>query len=202
VFLEVFARIQELEEQEAEAAKQAMIEQYASELFNSQAPRIGSPNGDYVAVEFFDYSCGFCKQALGEVDRALDGRDDITVVLKEFPILGAASELAARVGMALRQSEGDEAYVSYHRALMLHPERLDEDLVESVIDELGFDFGALKEHGQNPDISAELRANRQLGVALGINGTPAFVFRNDIVAGLIRADAFVEKIEQAAQRVE
>lgn len=199
VMLEVFAKLQDLEEQEAHKAALELIGAHEAALFQSKAPRMGAADGQYIVAEFFDYACGFCKQALNEVDGALAGRDDITVVLIELPILGSNSDLAARVGMALREAEGDEAYLSYHRALMSHPERLDADLVEDVVGGLGFDFASLEEAGRQPSISAELRANRQLAQALGINGTPGFVFRDEIVAGLVRTSALVEKLERGGR---
>ena len=199
VMLEVFARIQDLEEAHARDAVSALISEHEGALFRSKAARMGSPDGEYIVVEFFDYACGFCSLALTEVEAAMAERDDITVVLKELPILGPSSELAARVGLALRESAGDGAYLAYHRELMMHPARLDAALVEDVIDELGlgFDFSALRDLGDSPEISAELWANQQLAQALGVLGTPGFVFRDEIVAGLVQADTLIEKLESA-----
>src|SRR5262249_956770 len=63
--------IGELEKRQsaAEVEKQiAGIRQHKEVLFNSSHQvTLGNPNGDVTMVEFFDYNCGYCKRALGDM---------------------------------------------------------------------------------------------------------------------------------------
>ncbi len=57
---------------------------------------LGNPHGDVTLVEFFDYSCGFCKRALPDMLTLIKDDPNLKIVLKELPILGAGSAEAAR----------------------------------------------------------------------------------------------------------
>lgn len=45
---------------------------------------LGNPDGDVTLVEFFDYNCGYCKRAMGDMDNILKTDKKVRVVLKEF----------------------------------------------------------------------------------------------------------------------
>jgi protein-disulfide isomerase len=36
-------------------------------MLSSRNNVVGSPSGDVTLVEFFDYNCGYCKRALGDL---------------------------------------------------------------------------------------------------------------------------------------
>ena len=68
-------------------------------LNDPDAPVLGNPQGGLTIVEYFDYQCPFCKamhQPLTEVV-AEDG--DIRLVLKDWPIFGAASLRASQLAL-------------------------------------------------------------------------------------------------------
>ncbi|HYA72280.1 MAG TPA: thioredoxin domain-containing protein, partial [Roseiarcus sp.] len=74
----------------------AAIEANAAALFSSpHQVTLGDPQGDVTLVEFFDYSCGFCKRALADTLALLADDPHLKIVLKEFPILGPGSAAAA-----------------------------------------------------------------------------------------------------------
>lgn len=162
----------------------------------------GAQNGDIVLVEFFDYACGYCRAALPELTAALDGRDDVAVVLKEFPILGPASEQAARLALAIRAEHGDEAYLGFHNALLAQNGALNQASLEVVVGAAGFDFQALERRGQQEDITVRIETNKSLARALGVSGTPAFVFEDELVPGLMMRErleaAFDRKMKEKA----
>lgn len=196
VVLEVFT-ILEAQERSKKSAKTAKaIESAASSLFDKGSPSLGNPEGAIQVVEFFDYQCGYCKSAVAEVTAALDGRDDVRVVLKEFPILGAASEAAARLAMAVRAEHGGDAYIGFHKALMAQKGVLNDEVLAILAGAAGYDYQALVERGNQTDISQKITENRRLAQNLGINGTPAFVFKDEIVAGMMTSDRMIETFDR------
>lgn len=200
VVLEVFTL---LERQESEKKAQAQISNiagYADQLFAAGDAVKGSPDGQVKVVEFFDYSCGYCKAALAEVTTALEGRDDVALILKEFPILGQASENAARLAMAVRAEHGDEAYVAFHNALLGQKGALNDALLATLAGAAGFDYDALVQRGRGADISATISSNKRLAQALNINGTPAFVFEDELVGGMMQADRMIASFDRVAGR--
>lgn len=198
VVLEVFSLL-EAEQRATKAAEfQQMIGKHSRALFASGDARKGTASAPIVVVEFFDYQCGYCKAALPELTAALAGRDDVTVVLKEFPILGPASETAARLALAVRAEHGDGAYVAFHNALLALKGGLTDAILERLAVEAGFDYAALTERGKKSDILATIAENRRLAQNLGVNGTPAFVFQDELVSGLMKTDRLTATFNRLA----
>jgi protein-disulfide isomerase len=96
-----------LEEDEARARgdrTRAAIARHAEALFRDPAdPVKGNPRGDVTIVEFFDVRCSFCRQLHPAIEELLrrDGR--VRLVLKDLPILGPNSVLAARALLAAQR---------------------------------------------------------------------------------------------------
>lgn len=196
IMLEVFVLLEQEEVAQKAAADKELIAKHAEALFRSDDARKGNPDGPVVLVEFFDYACGYCRAALPELTAALEDRGDVAVVLKEFPILGPASEQAARLALAIRAEHGDEAYLGFHDALLIQNGALNQASMEVLVGAANFDFEALERRGQQEDITERIEANRSLAQALGVNGTPAFVFEDELVPGLMTR----ERLEEAFDR--
>ncbi|NPD15051.1 DsbA family protein [Xinfangfangia sp. D13-10-4-6] len=192
IVLEVFTILEREETVKESKAQLDLIEKHAPALFDSTDARKGNPEGPVVVVEFFDYACGYCRAALAELTAALEGRDDIALVLKEFPILGPASEQAARLALAVRAEHGDAAYIGFHNALLAQKGALNDALLRMLTGAAGYDFEALVERGGAADIGGIITANKRLAQSLSINGTPAFVFRDELVPGMMAADRLRE----------
>ncbi len=60
---------------------------------------LGNPNGDVTLVEMFDYNCGYCRGALPDLATLIAEDPNLSVILKEFPILSKESVDAARVAV-------------------------------------------------------------------------------------------------------
>ena len=93
----------------ADAEKhQAAVKELAATIFSS--PRqvtLGNPQGDVTVVEFFDYNCGYCKRAMGDMLELIKGDGKLKFVLKEFPVLGEGS-VAGRTGRRGRAHAGQD----------------------------------------------------------------------------------------------
>ena len=55
-------------------------------------------------VEFLDYNCGYCMRSYPEVQQLIADNKDLRLVIKEFPVLGPGSEIAARAALASRKT--------------------------------------------------------------------------------------------------
>lgn len=141
----------------------------------------GNPQGDVTVVEFFDYRCPYCRQALETVRELIKDDPQIRLVYKEYPILGPQSLIAAKIAVAARL---DGRYEARHDALMQAPSPLSEDQALGIAGSLGFDRAALAEAMQAPEVERILQANHALARALGINGTPAFIIGQTLVPGV------------------
>ena len=100
-----------------EVTKQkVVIASNAKLIFESpRGPSFGNPKGDVTLVEFFDYNCGYCKHAMGDVMRLAKDDPNLKVVFKELPVLGPGSLEAAKVAVAVRMQDKNSKYVEFHR---------------------------------------------------------------------------------------
>jgi protein-disulfide isomerase len=147
---------------------------------NPSDPVMGNPDGDVTLVEFFDYQCGYCKRM---IDPLLDfARSDgnLRIVLKEFPILGPESMIAARASLAAHKQG---KYEAFHVALMRLRGRLSEPAIFQTAVEVGLDTEQLQKDMNAPAVMEQIRKSRELGQALAIRGTPAFVIGGKIIPG-------------------
>jgi protein-disulfide isomerase len=190
----------EKKQQTAEAEKaRSAVKTHSEALFNS--PRqvtLGNPQGDVTFVEFFDYNCGYCKRALGDMT-ALMGKDPkLKVVLKEFPVLGPGSVEAAQVAVAVRmQDKGGKKYMEFHQKMLLGRGQADKARAMAVAKEIGLDMARLEKDLKSDEITATLQESAKLAEALGLNGTPSYVIGNDVVIGAVGLDALGKKVDAA-----
>jgi protein-disulfide isomerase len=190
----------EKKQQTAEAEKaRSAVKTHSEALFNS--PRqvtLGNPQGDVTFVEFFDYNCGYCKRALGDMT-ALMGKDPkLKVVLKEFPVLGPGSVEAAQVAVAVRmQDKGGKKYMEFHQKMLLGRGQADKARAMAVAKEIGLDMARLEKDLKSDEITATLQESAKLAEALGLNGTPSYVIGSDVVVGAVGLDALGKKVDAA-----
>ena len=84
-----------------------LVAMHAKDIFDDGFSWVGgNPDGQFTVVEFLDYQCGFCRRAQPEVTELLSSDGDIRLIVKEMPILGPGSELAARAAVATLITRG------------------------------------------------------------------------------------------------
>jgi protein-disulfide isomerase len=204
VILEVFKLLEQQEAEKKAGRSRDLLMRYHADLFDGAGASVadgvmGNPAGIVQVVEFFDYQCGYCKASAAELKTAMDGRTDVAVILKEFPILGPASETASRLALAIKAEHGDAAYLGFHNALLAHRGNLNDETMTLLVEAAGYDHAALTARGRASDITEKLTANRKLAADLGINGSPAFVFRDELVGGMMNADRLTEAFNRLAR---
>ncbi|GLQ07057.1 DsbA family protein [Sneathiella chinensis] len=184
VIREVITALQLKEAQEAAAQKTALLDAMRPDLEQDGYSYVaGNPNGDVTVVEFFDYRCGYCKKSFPDVMKLVKDDGNIRLVLKEFPVLGDPSMLAAQAAMAALKQEGK--YMDFHVALMETRAQLSEDRVFAIAEETGLNIEQLKADMKDDDIQENLSKTYQQARALGISGTPTFIIGSELAPGAI-----------------
>jgi protein-disulfide isomerase len=153
----------------------------ATQLFRSSHDLVlGNPDGQTTVAEFFDYNCSFCKRNQPEVAKLIQSNPDVRVVIKEYPILGAASLFAAKAALA---SSRQGKYREFHNALNRANVVKTQTNVLQMAKDIGLDVDVLQKDMQNPEIEQMLASNRALARSLSIDGTPAFVVGDQLLQG-------------------
>jgi protein-disulfide isomerase len=179
----------ELERREQEAQKatqQSALKESRDKLVNSSRDMVaGNAAGDITLVEFFDYNCGYCKRALGDMRALMQSDPKLRVVLKDFPVLGPDSVEASRVALAVKHQLKPEKLFDYHVKLMESRGRVNGERAMAVAKEMGLDMARLQKDVDGPEVKAAIQENVVLGDKLGLTGTPAFVVGDEVISGAV-----------------
>jgi protein-disulfide isomerase len=156
---------------------------------------VGAADGATTVVEFFDFNCHFCRNALDDTLTLIADEPNLRIVLKELPILGSDSVEAAKVAIALQMRHPNAAAsLEFHRRLLASRGRVDRAAALAVASDLGFDAVELEKDAASADVSEALRENMRLASALGIHGTPGYVIGDSIIPGAVGASALKARI--------
>jgi protein-disulfide isomerase len=149
----------------------------------------GNPNGDVTIIEFFDYNCGFCKRALGDLQRMIGDDRNLRVIVKDFPVLGQGSVEAATVALALKQQLPAEKVWSFHQKLLGVRGQVGRQQALDAAKEAGADMARLQRDMDSAVVRTAIEENIQIADSLGLTGTPSYVVGDEIVVGAV---GFVE----------
>lgn len=188
IIQEAFMELQKRQETAQEAQRQEALTALKPLIFDS--PRgvvVGNPKGDVTLVEFFDYNCGYCKRALGDLAELMKGDPNLKVILKEFPVLGAGSVEASQVAVAVRLTAPDK-YYAFHQKLLSERGQANKARALAAAEEVGIDKAALEKALTNPEVNATLQESLRIADALGIDGTPSYVVGESVVIGAVGHD--------------
>lgn len=176
----------------------ALVAANAAAIFDDGFSWVGgNPEGKLTVVEFLDYQCGYCRKAQPEVEKLLDENDDVRLIVKEMPILGPGSDLAARAAVATMVAEGPEAYAKLHQVLMATKGQITDAGLEHAFAQAGVDSAKARAAMDDPEVTRRLDATHALAETLRISGTPTFVVANTMIRGYVPMAQMQGLLEQA-----
>ncbi len=189
VLMEAIAVLEDRRAQEAVVAERDMLENNRDAIFNDGHSFVGgNPDGDVTIVEFMDYRCGFCKRAFPAIEELIASDGNIKFIVKEFPVLGEQSTLAARYAVAAKLVAGDEAYKAVHDNLMGWGGEITTGSLGRISRSAGVDHEAVMAKIEDDEVSDIIQANRALANSLQIQGTPSFVMGDNFVRGFVELE--------------
>jgi protein-disulfide isomerase len=157
------------------------IKDNAGEIFRPpHSPVVGNAKGDVTVVEFFDYNCGYCRKAMGDLTKLVDSDKQVKVILKELPILSKGSEEASRVALAAKMQG---KYWEFHRAMLEGQGQATEASALRLAEKLGLDMARLKKDMASTEVKKEIEDTRKLATKMGIQGTPHFLIGDRFIPG-------------------
>lgn len=198
LIVEAFSNYQQsAREKQLEEFKEKMAAK-KNDVFNSGSPSIGPTDADMTIVEFFDYNCGYCKKAIGDIVRLHNEDKKLRIVFKELPILSESSRVAAKWALAA-QKQGK--YFEFHKALMETASQKDEQILSGIAEKLKLDVTKLKKDAESAEVAAEIEKNHNLARDLGISGTPGFIFGDDtLIPGYMGYDSMAALIKDLREK--
>ncbi|MTI46024.1 protein-disulfide isomerase [Roseibium hamelinense] len=182
-------------QQEAEqAARQQALSDASDVLFNSSRQAVlGNPEGSITLVEFFDYNCGYCKRAHGDMVKLIEENPDLRIVLKEFPVLGQGSVEAAQVAVAVN-SVAPEKYGEFHEGLLMQRGQANRASAMKVALDVGLDEAELQQAMASDEAGQTIEEVYSLANRLGLTGTPSYVIGDEVVMGAVGYEQLQSKV--------
>ncbi len=200
ILQDVMAELERRQSEAQKVAQEAALAQSKDALLRSPHDIVaGNPAGDVTVVEFFDYNCGFCKKALGDMRSLLKSDPKMRLVLKDFPVLGPDSVEASRVSLAVGKQLKGEKLFEYHVKLMETRGRVNGERALAVAKEMGVDLTRLQKDVDSPEVRAVLQENVALGDRLGLTGTPAFIIGNEVISGAVGSEPLRQTVSSVRQ---
>jgi protein-disulfide isomerase len=165
-------------------------------LRDPDVPVTGNAAGDITIVEWFDYQCPYCRKLEPELRQVVQDDGKVRLVLKDWPILGPVSVVAARMALACKFQD---KYAEAHDALIGVNSRLTEPRINELLAGAGIDVDRVKRDlaGNAKTIDAILARNNDQATAFGFRGTPSFIVGKFRVPGALTLAEFEQVIADA-----
>jgi protein-disulfide isomerase len=191
--------IVELEKREKTAEAEArgkILSDTSGPLYTSANQAIiGNPDGKITLIEFFDYNCGYCKKALGDLAHLMRDNPDLRVILRDFPILSEGSIEAAQVEAAVRLQLTGQKFWEFHQKLLNSHGPIGRTQALAVAKDSGVDIEKLTKDSAAPSVKEGIEESDQLGRSLALTGTPSYVIGDEVVVGAVGYDQLKAKLD-------
>src|SRR5260370_7391274 len=112
-------------------------------LRDPDIPASGNVDGDVTIVEYFDYQCPYCRKIEPELRQVVQDDGKVRLVLKDWPILGEVSVIAARMALA---SKYQDKYIQAHEALIGVNSKLTEPRIRDLLPAAALDVHLAPPH--------------------------------------------------------
>ena len=163
-----------------EVQRQAQLQE-ASRLFksnieelnnNANAPFVGPKDAKIVLVEFFDFSCGYCKRLAPAVEAIVKKNPDVKVVFKPITFVAQISKYAAQAALAANEQG---KFMELYTVMLGSQSRLTEETINSMAEKAGVDMKKFKEDVASEKVQTTIKEVSELANKLQVRGVPTLV---------------------------
>lgn len=198
ILRDAIAAMQAAEEMDAARAAQVALGASRDALERDPAdPVAGNPRGDVTVVVFVDPRCGYCKQLHPTLHELLQKDRKLRLVVKDIPILGPNSVVAARALLAAHAQGKHQALLDAVMALRVEPT---EAVLKAEAEKIGLDWARLRQDMDSPAVGERLGVNLALAQTLGVRGTPAIVIGDALIPGAVGLPELQAAVAAARKR--
>ena len=165
-------------------------------LRDPEIPATGNLDGDVTIVEYYDYNCPYCRKVAPEINQVVQDDGKVRLVLKDWPVLGPVSVMAARMALA---SKYQDKFMPAHEALIGVSSKLTEPRIRELLAGAGIDLDRLARDldTNTKAIDAIIARNGDQAKAFGFRGTPSFIVGKFRVPGVLTMVQFEQVIADA-----
>ena len=161
----------------------------------ADSPSFGPEFAKVTIVEFSDFQCPYCSQAVPSVEklRQFYGKD-VHFVFRNLPLpMHPNARVAAQAGMA---AHAQGKFWLMHDRMFADQHALDRASLERIAENLGLDITRFKADLDSAATKDRIEADMSAATAAGVHGTPTFFINGRQTAGAPAWDALKAEIDQ------
>lgn len=159
-------------EESARQMAQAFLDNIEELNNDANTPFVGNADSNIVLVEFFDFSCGYCKRLSPIMKKVVESNPDIKVVFKPITFVSSISKYAAQAALAAAKQG---KFMPMYNAMLDAPERLTEDGINQTAQKLGLDMEKFLNDANSEEAKTTIANVAELANKVQIHGVPALV---------------------------
>jgi len=134
-------------------------------------------------IEYFDYNCGYCREAVGDLEALVASEPAMRLGLVDYAVLSPESAEAAKVHQAVLALAGPEMAYDFHVRLFKRRGHANGAAALAVARELGLDTKKVEEAANSPAVIDALTRQARLAQQLQLEATPSFIVGNVAILG-------------------
>ena len=174
------------------AQQQQPISLDAREIIGD-SPTLGDSEAPVVLISWNDFRCGFCgrfkEQTLPSIIENYVESGEVLYVFKHFPVVGGEPEALA----SLCANEQGKFWEFHDK--VFEASNYNEATFSTWAAELGMDVNEFESCFRTARFSDKISQDAEIGMSLGIRGTPGFLVNDELVSGAQPYQVFEEIIE-------
>lgn len=144
------------------------------------SPFKGPADAPVTIVEFSDFQCAYCSRLVGLLDQVLEKNPDtVKLVFKHFPL--SNHKFAVKAAIASMVANGEGKFWPYHDELFKNYNRINDEKITEITQQLNFDPKTFEEKTKNPTLLNQVKKDYKQGVDAGVRGTPTVYINGEIV---------------------
>lgn len=195
VIIESLNTLQQRKVMQAQRKSTDYIISNKDQIYNTKGvPFVGERDATKSLVVFFDYNCGYCKEADNNIEKLVEQNKSAKVIFRPIGLLNDQSVYIAKVTIALYKI-APEKFLSIHRALM-RERHISKAFIDNLLKHKGVDVNAINTAINTHDVSALYDDNVNLAQNIGVVGTPAFVIGDELIPGLLDVQQLEEYLKK------
>jgi protein-disulfide isomerase len=174
-----------------------------SDIPTEGSPAKGDEDAPVVMIEYSDYQCPYCaryvQETLTQIDETYIQTGKVRYVFKDFPL--GFHDQAIIAAQAARCAGEQDDYWGMHDLLFANQSEWANSgaaqVFSSYAEQLELDVSAFDTCVASGSYEADINADLQEGMSVGVSGTPSFIVGGQFISGAQPYEAFEQAIEAA-----
>lgn len=145
----------------------------------------GPADAPITLVEFADFRCGHCKEAVGPLAQLVSSRNDVRLVYFYYPLGTATDGPSVVAAEAAEEARAQGKFWEMHDIMFRYQHALEEENLVKYAEEIGLDVERFKKALSSHVHRERVLADKKIGQAANVEATPT-IFINGRPFGLGR----------------